>query len=119
MTTKTASSGEIDLLDRIAQLEQEVEYLKRTIDTKRSIQDIFKEYKLDQKGMHDRETIIRQKLNACAPENHVWLGVNAVLDLSIMAAHIEARDPALTNEHIRYNLGRETALEDFRNNLIG
>lgn len=111
MSTTTASSGQSR---RIDELERENQLLRKVLGAKSHYTEIF--------ARHDWENsqeFILQKLMGCSDQNHVWLALHCLLNFDIRTAHIEARaDQGVTDSQMRYNLGRETALEDFRNRLI-
>jgi len=98
---------------RIADLEHEVSNLRRVLDTKRHLKEVFDRY-----GAEQLHRFIGEKLNAVSETNNVWVAVHAILDQQIMAEHNATRDPGLSNEGVRFNLGRESSLEDFRHNLL-
>lgn len=114
MSTVTATgASEIEMGRRIDELENELATLRRVLDTKNHFKQMFARFSFEK---YDR--LVKEKLQAVSETNHVFVAVQALLDKSILADHIAARDDTQTNEQMRSNLGRESALEDFRNNLL-
>lgn len=114
MSTQTASTSELQTdHKRIAALESEVALLRRMLDAKRGLEESYKRYTFEQE-----QRLIETKLQAVSPENNVWLAVHTLLKNCIRTEHVASRDPSLPNECIRYNLGRETGLEDFQALLL-
>lgn len=115
MTTTVNSErrSEIEMGKRIGELETEVALLRRVLDTKQHLTEVFQRYDANRE-QHE----INAKLLGCSETNHVWVAVHSLLRQFIRMAHANARDPRLTNDGMRYCLGAETALEDFQNNLI-
>ena len=111
--TTTASTS-----DRVLELESENASLRRVAGIRKTLAESFRQLGYDDKSIKERRRFILEKLAACSPENHVWLGVHAVLDDMITLSHGHIHDPSASNEVLRYNSGRESALEDFRNILI-
>lgn len=111
MITQTASTGRE--LQRIGELEAEVSHLRKILDTKRSLAEVFNRF-----GMKQEYRFVQEKMAGCSESNNVWLAVMALLRQTIFTEHLAARSHNLSNEEVRYNLGRETALEDFQTNLL-
>jgi hypothetical protein len=112
MSTITASTASLELA-RIAELEREVETLRVALAARAGIKEHIERY-----GNKNKQRFIEEKLQSCADTNSVWLAVHTLLDLHIFDEHMAAHDPALTNEALRYNIGREAGLEYFRSQLL-
>lgn len=115
MSTKTVSTTyeiERQYEDQIAKLRDENCALKWAIETRVNMETMFSRYNDDTISKS-----IDAGLTGVSDTHNVWQAIHALLRQHIRIEHDAARAPDLSNESLRYNIGRESALEDFQNIL--
>lgn len=61
--------------------------------------------------------LVDQAIGSLTPEHPVWKALMLLIKSHWHIEHESARNPLLTNEQMRYQLGREAMLEDLRGAL--